>query len=510
MAQSPAAPFVIAASPIARRRAGWLRPIAALTGVSSALLALYVANSPHLDRFGDSPTYEAVANALPGSFISSTRMPGYPVLIALASLLPGGREAGLILLQALLILATVVMTYLIARRALGHGWMAFVIALVIATDVLLAGYVRVEMSETLAVFLAAALVIAALRHLEDFRPLWAAVVAVLLIALMLTRPEWAFLPLPATPYILILAWRRGRLTRRVAAAAVGGAVAVLLGVAAYSTANFTVNRYFGLSAYTNVALLGKVMVYGMAGDASGAYASLIPVVQASTSPWELVLSPPFNDRNFALAGGFARSAILHDPARYMQDVMATAITTGGEHDSQFLRIAPSGPFGRWLQVLTTVDQVRYRAFVIVPSLAFAWMLAAVITRRPSYRLQVLGLLGTVVLYDWLVTSAGTFGEFERLRMPINPIATLITLGTLLLIASLGFKDRSRFLPAIGLLCLDAVSIGFLPRITSTPLSEGALLAVAAVHAAVFVRWAAVLLPRPPSAQAGEVEHSATA
>jgi hypothetical protein len=56
-----------------------------LLGTSATVLAAYVANSPRLDRFGDSPTYEFVANALPRSFISSSRMPGYPVLIAVSS-----------------------------------------------------------------------------------------------------------------------------------------------------------------------------------------------------------------------------------------------------------------------------------------------------------------------------------------------------------------------------------------------------------------------------------------
>jgi hypothetical protein len=171
------------------RRFATVRPLVALLAVSSAVLAAYIANSPHLDRFGDSPTYEFVANDLPKSFISSSRMPGYPVLIAVSSWLPGGREVGLIVTQGLLILAAVVATYFIARVALGHQSMAFLVAFVIATDLLLAGYVRVVMSETLAVILTLAVIAAVLRFMVDFRLRYLWITAGLLIALDITRPE---------------------------------------------------------------------------------------------------------------------------------------------------------------------------------------------------------------------------------------------------------------------------------------------------------------------------------
>src|ERR1700674_6067980 len=100
------------------------RSVVALLGIATTVLAAYIANSPRLDRFGDSPTYEFIADGLPKSFLSSSRLPGYPILIALSSLLPGGRELGLICTQAVLSLAAVAVTYFIARAALGHRSMA--------------------------------------------------------------------------------------------------------------------------------------------------------------------------------------------------------------------------------------------------------------------------------------------------------------------------------------------------------------------------------------------------
>jgi hypothetical protein len=466
--------------------------VAALLAVSAAVLAAYIANSPRLDRFGDSPTYEFVADALPKSFINSARMPGYPVLIALSSWLPGGREVGLIVTQGLLILAAVVATYFIARAALGHRWMAFVVALVIATDLLMAGYVRVVMSETLAVILTLGVVGAILRFMVDFRPVFLWVAAGLLVALDLTRPEWVLLMAIVVPYLLVIARRRGVLSRKLVVHGVASVAAVFVALGAYCTGNFLVNDYFGLSSFSNDALLGKVMVYGMVAEAPPPYSKYIPMVESYSSVWELVLVPPFNDHNSVLAGEFARATILHHPAQFTQLVLGSAITSLGEHDTQFLRIHDDGWFGRWLQTLLALGEIRYRAFLILPSLALAWMIAGVMVPAIHRRAQILGVLGLIVLYDWLTTAAGTFGEFERLRMAINPISTAIVFGTLLLLLRLAVKNRDKLIPALALVALDLAVMGGLHQVTSTALSELIILGLAAIQAAALVRWSGLL------------------
>jgi hypothetical protein len=98
----------------------------------------------------------------------------------------------------------------------------------------------------------------------------------------------------------------------------------------------------------------------------------------------------------------------------------------------------------------------------------------------------------IVLYDWLLTAAGTYGEFERLRMPINPIATVIVLGTLLLLLRLALKDRQKLIPIAALIAFEAGAIALLPHVTSVVFSELALLAIAAVHLMVFMRWSGSL------------------
>ena len=239
----------------------------ALAGISTAVIAAYVANSPRLDSVGDTPAYEFVADRLPRSFISSGRMPGYPTLMALSSLVPGGRQVGLIAAQGILVVASVVATYFIARAVLGRQWMAFLAAAVLAGDLLMAGYVRVEMSETLAVAFTQALVLLTLRYMLDFRPLYLWLAAAVTVALTLTRPEWALVMALLGPYLLLIARRRGNLDRRVLLHGIAAIAAVFVALGAYCTANLAVNDYFGLSSISNIALLGKVKVYDMTGEA---------------------------------------------------------------------------------------------------------------------------------------------------------------------------------------------------------------------------------------------------
>jgi hypothetical protein len=163
-------------------------------------------------------------------------------------------------------------------------------------------------------------------------------------------------------------------------------------------------------------------------------------------------------------------------------------------------------FGRWLHTLLALGEIRYRAFLILPSLALAWLIAGVIVPAINRRAQILGVLGLIVLYDWLTTAAGTFGEFERLRMAINPISTAIVLGTLLLLVRLALSSRDKLIPALALVALDLAVMGGLHQVTSTALSELILVALALIQAAALVRWsepltALIYRQRPPAHEA---------
>lgn len=396
-------------------------------------------------------------------------------MIALASL-PAGREAGLIAAQAILITASVVATYLTALAAFGRRWIAFLIALLIATDVLIAGYVRVVMTETLAVALALGVAGSLVAFMSSYRAAYLWLGALFAVALFLSRPDWSLLMLLAVPYAAWIAHRHRVLTRRLLAHAAGSLATVVAAVSLYCVANWAVNGYLGLSYVGGVSLLGNVMVHGMAHDAPLPYSQYAPQVESYTSPWQVIQHPPFNDANFRLAGDYATATVLHNPIRFARGVGGTAITSLRERDTVFLRIRNGGPFAPELHVLLGLDLLRYRAFVILPALALVWLLAALLAPVPERRTAILGLLGLMVLYGWVTSATGTYVEFERIRMATNPLATTIVIGTILLFVS----HRPQRLAGVAIAGLDIVAIAVMPGL-STPVAGVALLALCAAN-----------------------------
>lgn len=467
-----------------------LAPIAALVAISGALVAAYIQNGPRLDLFPDSLAYATVADHLPSSFISAGRLPGYPVLMAVSSWLPAGRDVALVALQSLMFVATVVLIYLIARAALGHAWMAFLVAFLIASDLLLGGFARIAMSETMAVFLTATVAMAAVDLLRTGRLRYLWLMTGLMLALLLTRPEWAFLGFVLVPYVLLVMARRGQLNRRMLAQGAASIAAVVLAIGAYSVGNKIVNGYLGISNIGNVALLGKVMVYEMAGEAPPPYDRLATQVQAigpALGPWPLMQIAPFNDPNHQLAGDFARAVIEKDPVGFGSHVFGTVITSSTEYDAVYLRIDDQGPYGSALHTLLSIDERRYAEFVLVPALALVWLAAGLMVGPGNQRMQVMGATSVIVIYGTLSAAAGTFDEFGRIHMPINGLSTLLVVGTLLFNLEYAYRLRNRTaLIPLGVSAIEVAYIALNHRLHSTPLTALALVAIGVLQAMVLV------------------------
>ncbi|TMD92870.1 MAG: glycosyltransferase family 39 protein [Chloroflexi bacterium] len=477
-----------------------LAPVAAVIAISGAVAGAYFANRPHLDIFPDTPVYAAVADHLPSSFISAGRLPGYPVLMAISSWLPGGRDVALVVLQCLMFVAAVVFIYLIARVALGHAWVAFVVAFLIATDLLMAGFARIAMSETIAVFLTTGVALAAVAYLRSaqLKHLW--LTAALMAALLLTRPEYAFLGIVLLPYLLVVMWRRGQLDRRLLAQGAASVAMVVLVVVGYSAANWIVNGYLGISNIGNVALLGKVMVYRMEGEAPppyDRYTALVSAIGPAAGPWPLMQIAPFNDPNHQLAGDFARAVVEKDPVGFANHTFGTILTSSTDYDAVYLRINDQGAFAPELHKLLALDERRYAAFVLVPALALVWLVFGLVARPENHRAQVMGAMSVIVIYGTLTAAAGTFDEFGRIHMPINGLSTLLVVGSLFFNLELAYKLRN--LTALIPLWVAAIKIAYIaliPIVHSTRITAVALAAIAVLQALVLVGWST----RPTAAQ----------
>lgn len=451
---------------------------AVLAVVAGAVVFAFILNSPNYDRFPDTANYEAIATHLPGSFISSDRMPGYPVVIALASLVPGG----LLLVQSLMTVGSVVLTFFVARAALGNRWFAFVPAFLVATDLLMAGFARVGMTESVAVLETTAVAAAAVAFVKTSRPRYLWPLSALMIVLLLTRPEWALLAFALVPYALLVMWRRGMLQRALLVRAAAGVGAVVVCIGGYSLANLAVNGYFGMSSVVNVALMGKVMVYRMEVEAPPPYDVYIPQVAATgpaLGPWPLTMVPPFNDRNHKLEGDFARAVILHDPVRFSAHVFGTLLDSSTAYDSVFIRIHDPATFSSQLKALLQLSELRYAWLVLLLPLALVWAVLGLVAPGADERVPILGALSVIALYGALTAAAATFDEFGRVHMPINPISTVLVAGTLLLNASFLFQRRVGVaMLAAAALIAEVAAAGVLPgRAASVMLAGLAVVAL---------------------------------
>jgi 4-amino-4-deoxy-L-arabinose transferase-like glycosyltransferase len=185
-------------------------------------------------RLGDSPGYEAAAHAIRhGSYTTllpdvdvtglpipesaqgaperqTYRTPGYPLLLAVADY-GGARPLVLIVVQALLTGAGVILVALTARRLWSEraGLLAGLLA---AVDPFPKHYVPRVLSEALAGFVVAATAYAFVRARQERAPAWWALTGLATAALALTRPLFVLVvPLVLLAALLRRSWR-GALT----------------------------------------------------------------------------------------------------------------------------------------------------------------------------------------------------------------------------------------------------------------------------------------------------------
>src|SRR5262249_5831684 len=149
---------------------------------------------PGLDP--DTPAYLNQARHIldAGDFVDPARLPGYPTFIAVLFLATGrGNLDALSIAQAGLYVLATLELYAALGLMVRRAWVAALIVAALAVTTHLLSYVRPLLSEGLALFLVASLALALVLALRwpGRRTLWG--VALALLALLLTRPEWIYL-----------------------------------------------------------------------------------------------------------------------------------------------------------------------------------------------------------------------------------------------------------------------------------------------------------------------------
>ncbi|MGZ3679531.1 MAG: hypothetical protein ACXVDI_13290 [Ktedonobacterales bacterium] len=409
----------------------------ALVAMSTIVVVIYYQAMPYVEFDPDTRAYLNVAAQIEqhGQLVDVGRLPGYPLLIVLVG---ATHLAALSVVQAALFVAAVVEVYAILCVATRRAWLAATVAGLIGANIHVISYDKPILSEALTLFFTTTLALAVTLCIRrmSVRRLWA--VAISLLALFLTRPEWIYLPIPLLGYLLLLAWRRG-LLRRLAPQALLAAV-VLYGVLGlYISVNGVQHNFFGLTYVQNINLLGKVMQYGMHDEAPARYADVQHLVDSymakgDTDPWDVIRTPypPIQRHYFALAGEYAVAIIKEHPVEYLGHSLVLGRDSLGV--TELFRPAPHTPVVDGLHWLA--DTIM-RSLVWFPLLALAWW---VMVARPRADLtgigregaEMMGALALIAFYGLAITTLGGYIYYGRLHTPFDPLLIVVVWGSVLL------------------------------------------------------------------------------
>lgn len=400
-----------------------------LTGV--AVLAYYHA-PPVVQRDPDTVAYVAMAHriASSGQFVDAARLPGYPLLLAVVFALAGQNNLQAVgAVQALLYVAAIGELYALLYLLLRRAGAACIVALLAGVNLVLISYVKPILTEALALFLLMSLALAAGLHLRRRTPgsLWVA--AGWTLALFLTRPEWIYLPVPLFGYLLLAA--RGRANaRRLVAHGVAAVALLYLALGGYVLANARINGYRGVSYIQSVNLLGKVMQYGMQGEAPPAYADVTRVVEKYTSrgnldPWDVIRDDytPVRDNYYARTNAYATAIIVRHPVEFI----ARSVPVAGYSLSRVYPFTPVRAPG-WRAAWASVSAIALSTLMLFPLVALGWWLALLRGYRSPVA-QTFGALALLGFYGLAITTLGGYVYYTRLHMPFNLILLATVWGT---------------------------------------------------------------------------------
>lgn len=402
-------------------------------GAATMLLAglvtlAYYLNQPFAQMDPDTVDYTRIANAIPrGHLVDPIRTPGYPLFIRVVYLVAGqGNLIAVAIAQGVLYVLACLGVYSLALRLTRRAWVAFLIAALLDTNVLLLSYVKPIMSEALALFLVTMLALVVAQHTRNpsARCLWLG--AVVLLLLTMTRPEWLYFGVPCFGFLLLVSWRQGKARphlRHVALAlvvlyAVCGFYAYENG-ALYGTPGFSVNH--------NNNWLGKIMQYHMQNEAPPQYAAITHEVNAYVAVGDYdalhVIShdPNLLRDNMALAGRYSRAIVMRHPVEFALKtvpVVFQSLQSSRPHQP----IVAGNAFDAPLSALEALSTLAQDSAVFFPFLALGWW-AWLLRRRRTFdeRTALLCGLAFIAGYGLLTTSLLGYIQYPRLNTQYDPL-----------------------------------------------------------------------------------------
>jgi hypothetical protein len=415
------------------------------------LTVAYYVNYPRVELNADTPAYLRVVNRIymhtqPYFLVDIWRLPGYPLLITFVYALYGqGNLMAVSIVQGILFVLATMEMYVLAILVLKHTWMAFLIGLLIGTNIILLSYIKPIMSEGLALWLLTTLALAVVSFMRTLRMSVMWIVVVCMVLVLFTRPEWIYLPVPLFAYFLLVAVR-GKVVRRFLIHALLALVFIYALLGSYIGINTQVNHYPGLTAIENFNLLGKVLQYNMQDEAPARDAQIsheldILVAREGRDPYPVLHYMPSLSRDNDLpAGAFARTIIVNHPIEFaLKSIPLFLPSLTAYYDSS--RVSIPGPFDGFLDWLKSLHRMLYGWNVFFPLCALIWLL---LLSWRKLRSQQLALeMGAIVLlagYALVITVVGGYrlDDYMRVHIVFDPLLIFVVWGSIFLGARLLF------------------------------------------------------------------------
>ncbi len=412
----------------------------ALLLISSLIVIAFYTNHPTPETYPDTAQYLATAQHImtSGRLVDPIRLPGYPLLIALAFLIAGqGNLAAVSIMQGILFALAVLEIYVIACLVTRRAWIGLIVGLAVASNTYLLTFIKPILSEGVSLWIVTSLTLAILLLIRAWRIRYMWLAAVFLLLAFMTRPEWTYGPVLLFGFLLLVAARHGRFRRVVPHAL--AAVLVLYGaLGLYIYENATHNGYAGISVIQRINLLGKVMQYDMQNEAPPQYAQLTQEINAyrstgAHSPYAFAeLHPEVAANNWALADAYATTIVEHHPIEYALKTGALFFSSLGNYYYES-RVTSQGPFWQPLFLLENLSQKALFLYQLFPFFALLW-LGLLLWRRTarSPLVEMMGALSLIGLYELVLTSSGGYEAYARLHSAFNPVLLVVVWGTLLL------------------------------------------------------------------------------
>lgn len=430
-------------------QADWNGPRVLIVGAAVLALATlvtiaYYLNGPSIPTDPDSTIYLLIAHQVSkGQLVDPVRTPAYPLFILIVSHIGGRLNLSMVsVAQGLLYVLATVGVYWLAFLILRRTWAAFIIAALVAANVMLISFVRPIMTEAQTLFLLVcfALALVAFVRLPQARTLWLAMG--ILFILGMTRPEWLYFAVPFMLFSLLIAWNHGKL-RHLLPHAVAASIlfAGLCGLYLYGNAQ---NGYVGFGQNQNADLLGKVMQYHMQNEAPAQYATITNEVnrylaQGDTDPWHVIYSDPaLLSNHYELAAAYGRTVILHHPVEFVADTIPLvfeSLRATGPHQP----IVVTGPFSGVLFTLQALAAAAQYTLLLFPFIAIAWWLRLAYMlrlRRTDATTVAMAGLSLICGYDLAVTTLFVYTQYSRMNAPIDPLMFVVVWGSIIY---LGFR-----------------------------------------------------------------------